>query len=438
MLASAVLDLPTGATVVCAFGLSLLVLGRGRCACGAACVGRGVAPVRAWLLLAASRSWLRLPAAAPPAASRWWWPRIYPLWEFARQVAGDRAEVVSLVPPGRRAARLGAVAAGREPGRSARLFVYNGAGLEPWAEKLLADLRRARAARGGRTRAAGSASSRVGGGDRSPRVARSRRSRAVAGARPSRAGLEQADPAGRAGLRGERAAPSSPGSTRSTSSFAAGLRDCARREVVTSHAAFAYLARRYRLTQVPVMGIAPEAEPSPAELAAIVETARRLKVTHIFFETLVSPRLAETLSREIGATPLPLNPDRGRDPGRGRRGHGLSGADAREPGESPHRARLPLAPLPSMRRICFVTCRTWPEISESDRLAQRALEAPRRHRGAARVERRPAPASTASTRSCCGRTGTTTSSRTPSSAGSLGSSGPARASGTRPRSSAGT
>ncbi|HTG09272.1 MAG TPA: hypothetical protein VK746_00635 [Candidatus Eisenbacteria bacterium] len=28
-----------------------------------------------------------------------------------------------------------------------------------------------------------------------------------------------------------------------------------------------------------------------------------------------------------------------------------------------------------MRRICFVTCRTWPEISESDRLVQRALEA---------------------------------------------------------------
>jgi glutathione synthase/RimK-type ligase-like ATP-grasp enzyme len=37
-----------------------------------------------------------------------------------------------------------------------------------------------------------------------------------------------------------------------------------------------------------------------------------------------------------------------------------------------------------MRRLCFVTCRTWPEISESDRLVQRALEA----RGAA-VEARP-------------------------------------------------
>ena len=59
------------------------------------------------------------------------------------------------------------------------------------------------------------------------------------------------------------------------------------------------------------MGISPEAEPSPADLAAIVRTARRLKVTHVFYETLVSPRLAETVSREIGATPLPLNPIEG-------------------------------------------------------------------------------------------------------------------------------
>jgi len=37
---------------------------------------------------------------------------------------------------------------------------------------------------------------------------------------------------------------------------------------------------------------------------------------------------------------------------------------------------LPLAAAPvQLRRICFVTCRTWPEISESDRLVQRALEA---------------------------------------------------------------
>jgi zinc transport system substrate-binding protein len=59
------------------------------------------------------------------------------------------------------------------------------------------------------------------------------------------------------------------------------------------------------------MGLSPEAEPSPADLAALVRTARRLGVTHVFFETLVSPRLAETLARELGAAPLPLDPIEG-------------------------------------------------------------------------------------------------------------------------------
>jgi zinc transport system substrate-binding protein len=90
--------------------------------------------------------------------------------------------------------------------------------------------------------------------------------------------------------------------------FTAGLARCARREIVVSHAAFAYLAHRYQLLQVPLMGLAPEAEPSQAELARIVRLVRRLKATVIFFETLASPRLAETLAGEVGAQTLVLNP----------------------------------------------------------------------------------------------------------------------------------
>jgi zinc transport system substrate-binding protein len=94
-------------------------------------------------------------------------------------------------------------------------------------------------------------------------------------------------------------------------SFEQGLAQCERRDVVVSHAAFGYLTRRYRLSQVPVMGLSPEAEPSPAELAAIVRFVRRHKVRTIFFETLVSSRLAETLAREVGAQSRVLNPVEG-------------------------------------------------------------------------------------------------------------------------------
>jgi len=90
--------------------------------------------------------------------------------------------------------------------------------------------------------------------------------------------------------------------------FAARLKTCTRREIVTSHSAFNYLAARYDLTQVGITGISPEAEPSPRRLAAVAAQARRTGTTTIFFETLVSPKVAETLAREVGATTAVLDP----------------------------------------------------------------------------------------------------------------------------------
>ena len=242
---------------------------------------------------------------------------IYPLWEFARQVAGDRADVVSLVPAGVEPHDWEPAPRDVSQVRRAAVFVHTGTNLDGWAEKLLADLT---GRRGVVVNARGGLSVLTVGGVTDPHVwldptlARAQ-VMAIAGA------LEQADPAGRATY-AENAKAFVVRLDALDLAFAAGLADCARREVVTSHAAFAYLARRYRLTQVPVMGVSPEAEPSPADLAAIVRTAQRLKVTHVFYETLVSPRLAETLSREIGATPLPLDPIEGVSPAEAAAGTG--------------------------------------------------------------------------------------------------------------------
>ena len=90
--------------------------------------------------------------------------------------------------------------------------------------------------------------------------------------------------------------------------FRRGLAACRRREIVTSHAAFGYLAKRYRLEQIPLTGLSPEAEPSPRKLAEAVSKVRETGATTIFFETLVSPRLAETVARETNAETAVLNP----------------------------------------------------------------------------------------------------------------------------------
>lgn len=261
---------------------------------------------RAWMALAAmlAAGGCEQPPATP--AKPLVIATFYPLWEFTRQVAGDRAEVVSLVPPGVEPHDWEASPRDVAEAQRARVLVHTGTPLDAWAEKILGDPKTRKtvvvdAGRGITPLTLGAAIDPHMWLD--PVLARAQ-------VETIAAALEEADPAGRATyVQNARAYAARLEAL--DRAFAAGLRDCARREVVTSHAAFGYLARRYGLTQVPLMGIAPEAEPSPADLAALVKTARRLKVTHVFFEPLVSPRIAETLGREIGATPLPLNPIEG-------------------------------------------------------------------------------------------------------------------------------
>jgi zinc transport system substrate-binding protein len=90
--------------------------------------------------------------------------------------------------------------------------------------------------------------------------------------------------------------------------YAAGLRDCARREIVTSHSAFGYLAARYGLNQLGITGISPEAEPSARRLGEVAAEARATGTTTIFFETLASPKVAETIARTVGARAAVLDP----------------------------------------------------------------------------------------------------------------------------------
>lgn len=93
--------------------------------------------------------------------------------------------------------------------------------------------------------------------------------------------------------------------------FESGLAECVRREIVTSHAAFGYLASAYGLKQVPITGLSPEAEPSLKGLAELTNFVKENEVNYIFFETLVSPKLAQTLADEVGAKILVLDPIEG-------------------------------------------------------------------------------------------------------------------------------
>ncbi len=99
-----------------------------------------------------------------------------------------------------------------------------------------------------------------------------------------------------------------------------GLAHCARHEFVSSHAAFAYLAARYGLHMVAITGVDPESEPSAQKLASLAKLVRDDHIGTVFFERLVSPKLAQTVAREAGAKTAVLDPIEGLTPSEEKQG----------------------------------------------------------------------------------------------------------------------
>lgn len=93
--------------------------------------------------------------------------------------------------------------------------------------------------------------------------------------------------------------------------YRTGLTSCVQHEVVTSHDAFRYLAARYGFKTHALSGLSPEEEPSPKRLAELSAEVKAEQIRYIFFETLVSPKIAETLAHETGTETLVFNPIEG-------------------------------------------------------------------------------------------------------------------------------
>lgn len=242
----------------------------------------------------------------------------YPLYEFAREVAREHAPVTSLVPSGVEPHDWEPSPQDLITFQKARLFIYNGIGMEPWVDKLIGTVgsngpQMVEATEGLPVMPA-PANISVGGRNGvspppdphlwlDPVLAQSM-------VEKIRGALAAADPAN-AAIYSENARTYRTKLQTLHEAFERGLEVCEQREIVVSHAAFGYLVRRYRLSQRAVSGLGPESEPNPAQLAAIVSFAKRARVTHVFSETLIGSRVADTLAREVRAKTLILNPIEG-------------------------------------------------------------------------------------------------------------------------------
>lgn len=89
------------------------------------------------------------------------------------------------------------------------------------------------------------------------------------------------------------------------------LSHCTHKDIVVSHDAFGYIGSRYGIHIHAIAGLSPEEEPSAARLAELTRLVKEKKLPTVFFETLVSPKLAKTLAEETGATVSVLSPIEG-------------------------------------------------------------------------------------------------------------------------------
>ena len=238
----------------------------------------------------------------------------YPMAEFARQIGGDRVEVATLVAPGTEPHDYDPTPRDIAAVHDSGLFIYNGAGFEPWADKISQELRANGVvvvnASEGISLSTGDSGSEGAGRQGSPYYDPHVWLDPVLAAQEVdniMKGLIEADPENRAYYEGNAEAYKNRLAALD-SAFREGLADCDRRDIVTSHKAFKYLADRYGLTMAPISGLSPDEEPSPQKLAEVARFARDNNVDYIFFESLVSPKLSETIASEVGARTLVLNP----------------------------------------------------------------------------------------------------------------------------------
>lgn len=221
----------------------------------------------------------------------------YPLTFVATNVAGDHADVTSVTPAGVEPHDVELTAAQVRRVSEADLLIYLGQGFQPELEKLVPDV--------GNTLdvlAVRPASSPVG----DPHiwldpVLMAAITDTVANA------LARVDPRNAAGYR-ENGRELVAKIQDLDDDFQTGLSRCERREIVTSHEAFGYMADRFNLEQVGIAGIDPDQEPTAGRLQEVAQLVRDREVTTIFFERLLPEDLADTVAAETGTETAVLDP----------------------------------------------------------------------------------------------------------------------------------
>jgi zinc transport system substrate-binding protein len=231
---------------------------------------------------------------------------ILPLADFAREIGGDRVRVEVLVQPGASPHTYELVPSQLQAASRARLLVLNDIGLEFWRDGLIsaADNPRLTVVNASEGLSIIAGDDDEPGGN--PHVWLSPRN-AMHQVRMIRDALVKSDPDG-SQIYQSNATKYLGQLDTLDHEIRKEVGTFAHRKFVAFHAAWAYFARDYGLEEADVIERRPGQEPSPEDIASIVQLVRSIHAQAIFAEPQFSPKAVEVIAEEAGAQVLFLNP----------------------------------------------------------------------------------------------------------------------------------
>ncbi|WP_379128746.1 metal ABC transporter solute-binding protein, Zn/Mn family [Paenibacillus sp. sgz500958] len=255
----------------------------------------------------------------------------YPIYEFAKEIGGEDVNAINLLPVGVEPHDWTPRSQDIVNTSKAQLFLYNGAGLEGWVPNFLKGLDSDSAVESvevsqgidyimtneedehGHGHESGEAETAEHEGEDSlhtdPHTWVSPKS-ALIMAENIKNSLQKVDPSHKDGYEA-RFNTLADRLKELDTTFTTELSKLPNKEIVVSHQAFAYLCRDYGLVQHAIMGLSPDAEPRGQDLVDLAEMVKADNIKYIFFEELVSDKLAKTLASETGVSTMVLNPVEG-------------------------------------------------------------------------------------------------------------------------------